>query len=672
MSGLLSDTAIRFLIRPTGGTGWGLRLILVVVTTVFGFEGSGQTTSPIRVIDSDGPAALKDLLRYDGSPLSILSAHRGGATVGFPENAIKTFEHTLRHVPSMLEIDPRMTKDGQIVVHHDATLDRTTTGTGLVVDHTLAELKSLFLKDTEGNVTDDRIPTLDEAITWARGKTILVLDQKDVPLEVRVKKVIEHGAQGFVMLIVGSPSDAKRCHQLDKNICMEVMMGDRKKFQAFDETDVPWGNIIAFVGHTPPQDQELIEMIHAKGARCMAGTSRYLDRGIAMEEVKQPDELEAQYRGLIERGVDVIETDRPIEVGAILFEAKPTPPASVAMETVKVAPDNDGFLLHPSGDPYVPWGHNYASVDLMRRLADDPDRVERDFADMRTAGTTVVRIHPEMPQFLTGPKKIDPVALGRLRKLLVIAENSDIHLKITGLACYRIKDRMAWYDAMDEQQRWETQAFFWETIAKTCAQSPAVFAYDLINEPVAIGTHDDGWYTGKMGEVEFCQRLTLDPGTRNGDEIFRQWTERMVAAIRSQDQTHLITLGMLPFPNAYKVAAEQLDFVSPHLYPRSGKVDQQIELLRRFDWGKPIVIGETFPLHCGVDDQRKFLLESRRSAHGWIGHWPDESPAKLTALKMTAKATIRDAIWLSWVELFRALGPQMTGVNRGSTNNDLD
>lgn len=335
--------------------------------------------------------------------------------------------------------------------------------------------------------------------------------------------------------------------------------------------------------------------------------------------------------------------------------------SGAGMETVKIAPDKKGFVLHPSGDRYIPWGHNYASVDIMERLANDPARVEREFAEMKAAGTTVARIHPEMPRLLAGPDKADPHALDQLRRLLKIAENSDIHLKITGLACYKIKDRMAWYDSMDEQDRWKTQAFFWETIARTCAESPAVFAYDLVNEPAAAGKRSDGWYLGKMGDVEFCQRLSLDAGKRSGDDIFREWTKRMVAAIRTHDQKHLITIGMLPFPGAYKAAAEQLDFVSPHLYPKTGKVDDEIKLLKQFDWGKPIVIGETFPLSCGADDERDFLLKSRDFAHGWIGHWPDESPAKLAELKRTGKATIHNAIWLSWVELFQEIGSQMTG-----------
>ncbi len=329
------------------------------------------------------------------------------------------------------------------------------------------------------------------------------------------------------------------------------------------------------------------------------------------------------------------------------------------METVRIAPNKKGFILVPSGDRYVPWGHNYGSVDILERLAKDPARVARDFTEMKAAGTTVARIHPELPQILAAPDKANPQALNQLRKLLKIAENLGIHLKITGLASYKIENRLAWYDSMDEQDRWKTQAFFWETIAQTCAESPAVFAYDLINEPAAVGKHVDGWYTGRMGDVEFCQRLSLDPGNRTGDEIFRAWTKLMVASIRKHDQTHLITMGMLPFPGAYTAAAEQLDFVSPHLYPKSGKVDDEIKLLQKFDWGKPIVIGETFPLSCGADDERDFLLKSREFAHGWIGHWPDESPAKLAELKKAGTATIQNAIWLSWVDLFQAIGPQM-------------
>lgn len=334
--------------------------------------------------------------------------------------------------------------------------------------------------------------------------------------------------------------------------------------------------------------------------------------------------------------------------------------ALAQVQSVRLSPDKKSFVLHPSGQPYVPWGHNYASVDIMDRLEKEPARVEREFAEMKAAGTTVARIHPEMPAFFTGPNQFSPRALDQLKKLLQIAERSNIHLKITGLACYKINNRIAWYDALDEQARWKTQELFWAKIAETCKDSPAVFAYDLVNEPAAVGKRADGWYMGKMGDVEFCQRVSLDPGQRKADVIFREWTGRMVAAIRKHDKDHLVTLGMLPFPGAYKTAAEHLDFVSPHLYPKTGKVEEEIKLLKQFDYGKPIVIGETFPLSCGVEDERAFLLKSRGVAVGWIGHWPDKSPTELAELKKAGKIDIPQSMWLGWVELFKELGPQMT------------
>jgi sugar phosphate isomerase/epimerase len=335
---------------------------------------------------------------------------------------------------------------------------------------------------------------------------------------------------------------------------------------------------------------------------------------------------------------------------------------AAAMDAVKIAPTERGFVLSPSGERFVPWGHNYASVDIMKRLATDPARVEREFAEMRAAGTTVARVHPEMYRFYSGPGKIDEGAIEQLEQLLAIAEKSGVRLMVTGLACYQIDERMGWYDSMSEDDRWKTQAMFWETIARTCADSPAVFAYDLVNEPGAVGPATEGWYLGRMGDVEFCQRLSLDAKGRTGDEIFTAWTKQMVEAIRKHDKDRLVTMGMLPFPGAYKAAAEQLDFVSPHLYPKTGKVAEEIELLKKFDWGKPIVIGETFPLSCGADDEREFLLQSRSHAQGWMGHWPDESPQKLRELKKTGEATIHNAIWLSWVDLFEEVGPEMTRI----------
>lgn len=290
---------------------------------------------PLHRIDAQTPAGLQDLFRRTAEPLPFVSAHRGGPLAGYPENCIPTFDNTLRRTYSILEIDPRLTKDGQIVVHHDATLERTTTGRGRVADHTLAELKKLRLKDNAGSVTDFPIPTLDEVLEWARGKTILVLDQKDVSVAARVKKIEEHQAEAYAMLIVNTFKDARACYELNPNVMMEVMIPNRDKLAEFQKLGIPWRNVVAFVGHAPPEDAALYESIHAEGACCMIGTSRNLDRQIITGETADIQELKPAYRAFLDRGADLIETDIPTHLGPLLYQDVAVPAAKKQYFSVK-------------------------------------------------------------------------------------------------------------------------------------------------------------------------------------------------------------------------------------------------------------------------------------------------------------------------------------------------
>jgi len=288
---------------------------------------SSLESSWLHVIKPRNPQDLRELFRYTGEPMHFVSAHRGGSQQKFPENCIATFENTLKHTYAIMEIDPRYTQDGAIVVHHDATLERTTTGKGRIADMTLQELKELYLKDAEGAVTEFQIPTLDEVLQWARGKTVLVLDQKDVPVEARVRKIEAHQAEAYAILIVYSYMQARKCYELNENIMMEVMIPNRERLEEFDKSGVPWGNIIAFVGHTPPRDADLLQMIHGKRACCIVGTSRNLDREFNVNRASGTESIEQHYRALLQRGADVIETDLPREVGKLLY-SESTIPAS--------------------------------------------------------------------------------------------------------------------------------------------------------------------------------------------------------------------------------------------------------------------------------------------------------------------------------------------------------
>src|SRR5689334_3992471 len=96
-------------------------LLLLAPTWTFCDEKARSSASPpsLNRIDAKTSQGLMKLLAYTGEALPVVSGHRGGAAVGFPENCLATFEHTLGQTYALLEIDPRYAKDGAIVVHHD-------------------------------------------------------------------------------------------------------------------------------------------------------------------------------------------------------------------------------------------------------------------------------------------------------------------------------------------------------------------------------------------------------------------------------------------------------------------------------------------------------------------------------------------------------------------------
>jgi glycerophosphoryl diester phosphodiesterase len=102
-----------------------------------------------------------------------VAAHRGDWRDA-PENSIRAFLDAVDLGVDIVELDLKKTRDGQIVILHDETLDRTSDGKGRLADYTLAELRQFRLKDGLGVLTNNRIPTLREVMTALRGKQVLV------------------------------------------------------------------------------------------------------------------------------------------------------------------------------------------------------------------------------------------------------------------------------------------------------------------------------------------------------------------------------------------------------------------------------------------------------------------------------------------------------------------
>lgn len=92
-----------------------------------------------------------------------IASHRGGALL-WPENSLLAFRHALALPAEQLELDVHLTADNEVVVIHDATLDRTTNGRGPVRAHSLAALRAVRLRRAEG----EGVPTLAEAVALTR------------------------------------------------------------------------------------------------------------------------------------------------------------------------------------------------------------------------------------------------------------------------------------------------------------------------------------------------------------------------------------------------------------------------------------------------------------------------------------------------------------------------
>ncbi len=352
----------------------------------------------------------------------------------------------------------------------------------------------------------------------------------------------------------------------------------------------------------------------------------------------------------------------PCLLGSSMLTGNAT--ASPQMEFIGLSVDRHNFVLAESRKPFVAWGFNYDHDENGRLLEDywrgEWSKVEEDFGEMKDLGANVVRIHLQLGRFMREPNEPNEASLERLARLVRLAERLHLYLDVTGLACYHRKDVPPWYDTLSEKARWEIQARFWEAVAGRCAGSPAIFCYDLMNEPILPGENKETeWLTGELGGKFFVQRLTLDLAGRTQPQVAKAWVDRQVAAIRAHDKRHLITVGVIPwvlvFPQAKPLfysreVAENLDFASVHFYPASGKIDQALTALAAYDIGKPLVVEEMFPLQCNAQELGAFIEGSRKIADGWIGFYWGKTIEEYRGSK-----ELSDALTLSWLELFRKM-----------------
>lgn len=254
---------------------------------------------------------LQQFFLWSGKRSPLISAHRGGPVSGFPENCLATFENTIKYTYALIECDVRISKDGNLVMMHDKTLDRTTTGKGPVSDMFFADLKQLRLKDNDGKITAYTIPTLDEVLVWAKGKTILMLDIKEGVTQVMIMEALRrHGAFSYVVPITYNASEAASFIKLDSTLILSCSIEKDEDYHRLIAYGVKPRNIVAFCGISEP-NKSLYQLLHAQNIFCQLGTMGNLDK-------KAEARGDTVYYELLNNGADVLSTDRHVEAWSVI------------------------------------------------------------------------------------------------------------------------------------------------------------------------------------------------------------------------------------------------------------------------------------------------------------------------------------------------------------------
>lgn len=250
---------------------------------------------------------LIQFLKYSSGFKPMISSHRGGGDIpGYPENCIESFEYLASKIPNIIECDIEITKDSVLMMMHDNTLDRTTTGKGKIIAQNWDEMKDLKLKDNAGTITNFKIPTLEEVIKWGKNKVIYTLDVKrNTPYEKVVAMVKKLHAEDYCVIITYDVNQAKKVYELDPNLMISVTIRDAKEYERHQQAGIPDKNMIAFIGTREPT-REFNNFLHQKGICTILGTLGNLDK----MAVSKGDYL---YKGFVNNGADILSTDRMIE-----------------------------------------------------------------------------------------------------------------------------------------------------------------------------------------------------------------------------------------------------------------------------------------------------------------------------------------------------------------------
>ena len=214
-------------------------------------------------------------MNIDRFPRPLFIAHRG-VSARFPENTLAAFQGAIEHGAHMIELDVSLSRDRQLVVIHDDTVDRTTNGSGAVSALGRDQLSRLDAGSWfDPRFADERLPTLDQVLELAYGKIMVNIEIKPEAVESEpppdaverqvVDRVRRHGMRDAVLISSFAWPVLQRIHDIDATIALGLL-SDRPA----DEKLQQWHRSIgAFSWHPDYRivTRDQVEMLQGMGAR---------------------------------------------------------------------------------------------------------------------------------------------------------------------------------------------------------------------------------------------------------------------------------------------------------------------------------------------------------------------------------------------------------------------
>ena len=276
----------------------------------------GACTSPAPVSDNHAAAVISELQSPESEKVLVVS-HRGDWR-NYPENSLAAIESVIRMGVDIVELDLALTADSVLVVCHDRTLNRTTTGRGLVSEVTLDSVKRCFLRSGHGVATTHRMPTLREALELCKDRIVVNID-KGYQYYDLVQRLSEELGVTEQLLIKGkSPVGdvaakfARYEHNMMYMPIIDILkpQGEAlfKEYQT--EGVVPLAYEVCWSEYTP-QVGQCMQTILQSGSKLWVNSLWPSLCGGLCDDAAFEGDPQAIYGKLVEMGATLIQTDRP-------------------------------------------------------------------------------------------------------------------------------------------------------------------------------------------------------------------------------------------------------------------------------------------------------------------------------------------------------------------------